>query len=146
MSFMLAWIGRLRMLRGLPFSNVLGLWSGHSCSSSPGSGPPRGSCSWASSCSSVSTSFSCEPVWCTWVECEMPGVQCLCKWVTDDYDMVHRWYRWSFLQGSQHHPRTCNRTKHLLYSLLQVVIMVNQQLTWYFKDTPNTILLYLIYV
>ena len=23
------------MLRGLPFSNVLGMWSGHSCSSSP---------------------------------------------------------------------------------------------------------------
>ena len=29
---MLARIGRLRMLRGLPFSNVLGLWSEHSCS------------------------------------------------------------------------------------------------------------------
>ena len=27
------------MLRGLPFSNVLGLWSEHSYSSSPGSGP-----------------------------------------------------------------------------------------------------------
>ena len=31
------------MLRGLPFSNVLGLWSGHSCSSPSGSSPPGSS-------------------------------------------------------------------------------------------------------
>ena len=41
------------MLRGLPFPNVLGLWSVHSCSSPSGSGPPESSCSWVSSYSSV---------------------------------------------------------------------------------------------
>ena len=138
------------MLWGLPFSNVLGLCSRHSCSSSPGSGPPKSSYTWVSSCSSGPTSFSCEPVWCTcahewsarcpgcnayasgyqmtmtWCIVDI-GVQCLCKWVPDDHDMVYRWHRWSFLQGSQHHPRTCNQIKHLLHSLLQVAFMVNQQ-------------------
>jgi len=127
---MLARIGRLRMLRGLPFSNVLDLWSGHSCSSSPGSGPPRGSCSWVSSCSSGPTSFSCEPIWCMCAHewsARCPRWKCLCKWIPDDHVMMHRWYKWSLLQGSQHHPRTSNPTKHLLHFTLQVTFMVNQQ-------------------
>ena len=106
-------IGRLRMLRGLPLSKVLGLWSGHSCRSPSGSGPPGSSCSWVSSCSSGPTSLSCEPVWCTcsWVECKMLEVQSLCKSIQDDHDMGHGWSKKLFLQGSQHHPRTCNHSK-----------------------------------
>ena len=126
---MLAKIGRLRMLRGLLFSNVLGLWSGHSCSSSPGSGPPRGSCSWVSSWSSGPTSFSCEPVWCRCAH-EWSARCAGCNVYTRGYQMTMTWciddFKWSFLQGSQHHLRTCNHTKHLLHSLLQVVLMVNQ--------------------
>ena len=87
---MLARTGRLRMLRGLPFSNVLGLWSEHSCSSSLGSGPPRGSCSWFSSCSSGPTSFSCEPVWCMCAHewsARCPGCNAHTRW----YQMTMTW-------------------------------------------------------
>ena len=97
------------MLRGLPFSNVLGRWSGHSWISSGSSGP---------------TSFSCEPVWCMcaheWSARCPSG--CLYEKVPKDHDMMHGWYTWSCsLQGSQHHPRTYNGIKHLLHSLLQIV-------------------------
>jgi len=118
------------MLWGLPFSNMLGLWSGHSYSSF--------SWLWSSKKflllglplllgSHLVLLRACMTHGCSWVECEMPGVQCLCKWVPDDHDMVHKWHRWLLLQGSQHHPRACIQIKHLFHSLLQVVFMVNQQ-------------------
>jgi len=53
----------------------------------------------------------------------MPGVQCFCN----DYDMVHKRHRKILLQGSQHRPRTCKQNKYLLHSLIQVVIIINQQ-------------------
>ena len=129
----LARIGRLRMLRGLPFSNVLGLWSGHSCSSPSGSSPPGSSCSWVFSCSSGPTSFSCEAVWCMCAhEWSARCLGCnafamLMQVKMEDYDMVHMWHRWLILQGSQHHPRAWSQIKYLLHSLLQMVFRVNQQ-------------------
>ena len=128
------------MLRGLPFSNVLGRWSGHSCNSSPGSYASGGSCSCISSGSSGPTSFSCEPVWCIYayewsVRCPSG---CLYEKVPKDHDMMHGWYTWSCSsQGMQHHPRTGTWVKHLLHSLLQIFFKCNQQPPWCFKDTPN---------
>ena len=109
MPYRLARVGRLRMLRGLPFSNVLGRWSGHSWSSSPDSCASGGSCSWISSGSSGPTSFSCEPVWCMcaheWSARCPSG--CSYEEVPKDHDMMPRWHTWSCaLQGGQHHPRT----------------------------------------
>ena len=95
------------MLRGLPFSNVLGLWSGHSCNSSPGSGPPRSSCSWVSSCSSGPTLFSYEPVWCRCAHewsARCPGLNAHAR----EYQMTMTWCMddlCNYLQGSQHHPK-----------------------------------------
>ena len=128
------------MLRGLPFSNVLGRWSGHSCSSSSDSCAFGGSCSWISSGSSGPTSFSCEPVWCMcaheWSARCPSG--CLYEKVPKDHDMMHRRFNWSCsLQGSQHHLRVGNRIKHLLHSLLQIFFKCNQQPISCFKDTPN---------
>ena len=58
----------------------------------------------------------------------MPRVQCLCKWVPNVHDMVHKGIGGIFfLQGSQHHPRTCTQIEHLLHSVLQIAFMVNQQ-------------------
>jgi len=117
------------MLRGLPFSNVLGLWSGHPCSSSPGSDTPRGSCSCTSSCSPGPTSFSCEPVWCMCARewsARCPG----CNAHAREYQMTMTWCIHGLdghLQGSQHHPRACKNTKHLIPSFLQIVPKCNQQ-------------------
>ena len=141
-------IGRLRMLRGLPLSKVLGLWSGHSCRSPSGSSPPGSSCSWVSSCSSSPTLFSYEPVWCMCAHersAVMLEVQCLCKSNHDDHDMVHRWSKKLFMQGSQRHPRThIQILKHLLHSLL-LVIIINQQAIRMLQRYTKHYLFYLSY-
>ena len=131
------------MLRGLPFSNVLDLWCGHSCSSSPSSDTPRGSCS------SGPTSFSCEPVWCMcaheWSARCPSG--CLYGKVPNDHDMMHRWSNLSCsLQGSQHHPRTCNTL--IIYSLLfyKLSSSITSKLTKCFKDTPNPFIVFTPYI
>jgi len=149
MLFKLARIERLQILRGLPFSNVLGLWSRHSCSSSPSSDTPRGSCSYASSCSSGPTLFFCEPVWCMcaheWSARCPSG--CLYEKVPNDNDMMHRWFNWSCsLQGSQHHPRTCKHTNHLFPFLLQIILKYHQQTHKMLQRYTKALLLYLHHI
>jgi hypothetical protein len=116
------------MLQGLPHSNELGWWSGHSWSSSTASSLACTSCA-GSSCGtfSAATVYSCDPVMmhrCMW----------LCKWYIR-WDVI--WWSWlhaiqinmfsfirqcrckTLLLGSQHHPRTCTiSTCYLLHSLL----------------------------
>jgi len=128
------------MLWGLPFSNVLGRWSRHSCSSSPDSCASGVSCSWISAGSSGPTSFSYEPVWCMCAHewsARCPN-GCLYEKVPKGHDMMRRWFNWSCsLQGSRHHPRVSSWIKHLVHPLLQLFFKCNQQPTWCFKDTPN---------
>jgi hypothetical protein len=104
------------MLRGLPRSNELRRWSGHSWSSSTASSSACASCA-GSSCGtfSAATDSSCDPVMmhrCKW----------LCKWYIR-WDSI--WWSWlhaiqmnmfsfirqsrckTLLLGSQYHPRTC---------------------------------------
>jgi len=136
------------MLRGLPFSNVLGLWSGHSCSSSLGSGPPRSSCSWVSSCSLGPTSFSCEPVWCMCAHewsARYPG----CNAYANGYQMTMTWciddiggYFYNVVNIIQEHVLKLSIYCILCYKLPS---WLTSKLTWCFKDTPNTLLFYLIY-
>jgi len=136
------------MLRGLPFSNVLGLWSGHSCSSSPGSGPPGSSCPWVSSYSSGPTSFSCEPEWCMCVHewsARCPG----CNAYASGYQMIMTWciddiggYIYKVVNIIQEHVLKLSIYCILFYKLLS---WLTNKLTWCFKDTPNIPLFHLIY-
>ena len=136
------------MLRGLPFSNGIGLWSGHSCSSSPGSGPPRGSCSWVSSGSSGPTSFSCEPVWCM---CAYEwSARCSgCNAYTRGYQMT---MTWCIDDISGHFYKVVNIIQEHAITLSIYCIFFHKlsswstsKLTWCFKDTPNNLLCYLIH-
>jgi len=136
------------MLRGFPFSNVLDMWSGHSYSSSLGSGPPWSSYSWVSSRSSGPTSFSCEPVWCMCAHewsARCPG----CNAYASGYPMTMTrciddigGYLYKVVNIIQEHVLNLNIYCIPFYKLLS---WLTSKLTWCFKDTPNTLLFYLIY-
>ena len=136
------------MLRGLPFTNVLGLWSGHYYNSSPGSGPPTSSYSWVSSCSSYPTSLSCEPVWCMCAHewsARCPG----CNAYTSGYQMTMTWCIYDI---SGHFYKVVNIIQEQeielgIYCILfyKLSSWLTSKLTWCFKDTPNNLLFYLFH-
>ena len=136
------------MLRGLPFSNVLGLWFGHSCSSSPDSGPPWSSYSWTSSCSSGPTSFSYKPVWC--MGADEWSARCQgCNTYASRYQMTMTWCIddiggcfYKVVNIIQEHVLKLSIYCILFYKLLS---WLTSKLTWCFKDTPNTTSFQLIY-
>jgi len=128
------------MLRGLPLSKVLGLWSGHSYSSPSRSGHSGSPCSCVSSSSSGPTLFSCEPIWCMCAR-EWSARCPRCNAYVRYYKMIVTWCIDKYIQtpspvemsskGWNHKllykvvniiQEYVTKVKHLLHSLLQVII------------------------